>query len=122
MAENKQYIINPQDNGCVMISEDVVSKIVLQAMTDIDGFVSVGIKPGVDIIELIGRKNWGKGIKVTIGENNQLCVECNVVIAYGYSVMTVATAIQEAAVSALTSMTGLEKICVNVNVCGIARQ
>lgn len=122
MAENKQYIINPQDNGCVMISEDVVSKIVLQAMTDIDGFVSVGIKPGMDIIELIGRKNWGKGIKVTIGENNQLCVECNVVIAYGYSVMTVATAIQDAAVSALTSMTGLDKICVNVNVCGIVRQ
>lgn len=122
MAENKQYIINPQDNGCVMISEDVISKIVLQALTDIEGFVSVGIKPGMDIIELIGRKNWGKGIKVTVGENNQLCVECNVVIAYGYSVMTVATAIQEAAVSALASMTGLEKICVNVSVCGIVRQ
>ena len=76
----------------------------------------------MDIIELIGRKNWGKGIKVTVGENNQLCVECNVVIAYGYSVMTVATAIQEAAVSALASMTGLEKICVNVSVCGIVRQ
>ena len=122
MAENKQYIINPQDNGCVMISEDVISKIVLHALTDIDGYVSVGIKPGVDIIELIGRMNWGKGIKVTIGENSQLCVECNVIIAYGYSVMTVATAIQEAAVNALVSMTGLEKICVNVNVCGIARQ
>lgn len=122
MTENKQYITNPQENGCVLISEDVVSKIVLQALTDIDGYVSVGIKPGMDIIELIGRKNWGKGIKVTIGENNQLCVECNVIIAYGHSVMTVATAIQEAAVSALASMTGLEKICVNVNVCGIARQ
>lgn len=122
MAENKQYITHPQDNGCVMISEDVISKIVLQALTDIDGYVSVGIKPGMDIIELIGRKNWGKGIKVTVGENNQLCVECNVIIAYGYSVMTVATAIQEAAVSALSSMTGIEKISVNVNVCGIARQ
>lgn len=122
MAENKQYITHPQENGCVMISEDVVCKIVLQALTDIDGYVSVGIKPGMDIIELIGRKNWGKGIKVTIGESNQLCVECNVIIAYGHSVMTVATAIQEAAVAALTSMTGLEKISVNVNVCGIARQ
>ena len=37
MAENKQYITNPQENGCVMISEDVISKIVLQALTDIDG-------------------------------------------------------------------------------------
>lgn len=122
MAENKQYITNPQENGCVMISEDVIAKIVLQALTDIEGYVSVGIRPGMDIIELIGRKNWGKGIKVTIGENNQLCVECNVIIAYGHSVITVANAIQEAAVSALVSMTGLEKICVNVNVCGIARE
>ena len=122
MAENKQYITHPQDNGCVMISEDVVAKIVLQALPDIDGYVCAGIKPGMDIIELIGRKNWGKGIKVTVGEDNQLCVECNVIIAYGYSVMTVATAIQEAAVNALASMTGVEKISVNVNVCGIARQ
>lgn len=122
MAENKQYITNPQENGCVMISEDVISKIVLQSMTDIEGYIGVGIKPGMDIIELIGRKNWGKGIKVTIGEKNQLCVECNVIIAYGHSVMTVATAIQEAAVNALASMTGLEKISVNVNVCGIVRE
>ena len=122
MAENRQYITHPQENGRVMISEDVVSGIVLQALTDIEGYVNVGIRPGMDIIELIGRKNWGKGIKVTIGENNQLCVECNVIIAYGHSVMTVATAIQEASVSALASMTGLDKISVNVNVCGIARQ
>ena len=122
MAENKQYITQTQENGSVMISEDVVARIVLQSLTDIEGYVSVGVKPGMDIIELIGRKNWGKGIKVTIGENNQLSVECNVIIGYGHSVMTVATAIQEAAVSALTSMTGLEKISVNVNVCGIARQ
>lgn len=122
MAENKQYITHPQENGSVMISEDVVSKIVLQALTDIEGYVSVGVKPGMDIIELIGRKNWGKGIKVTVGDENQLCVECNVIIAYGYSVMTVATAIQEAAVAALVSMIGLDQITVNVNVCGIARQ
>ncbi len=122
MAENKQYITHAQDNGSVMISEDVIAKIVLQALKDIDGFVSVGIKPGMDIIELIGKKNWGKGIKVDIGEDNRLCVECNVIIAYGSSVMTVATAIQEAAVNALASMTGVEVINVNVNVCGIARQ
>ena len=122
MAENKQYFTQPQENGCVMISEDVISKIVLQALTDIDGYDSAGVRPGMDIIELIGRKNWGKGIKVTVNERNQLCVDCNVVIAYGHSVMTVATAVQEAAVSALTSVTGIEKICVNVNVCGITRQ
>lgn len=122
MAESKQYITHVQENGSVMISEDVIAKIVLQSLKDIDGYVSAGVKPGMDIIDLIGKKNWGKGVKVDIGEDNQLCVECNVIIAYGYSVMTVATAIQEAAVSALASMTGVENISVNVNICGIARQ
>ena len=115
-------MVNPQENGCVMIAEDGSSKIVLQALADVDGFVSVGIKAGMDIIELIGRKNWGKSLKITIDEDNQLCIDCNVIIAYGSNVMDVATSIQKAAVSALTSMTGIEKISINVNVCGIARQ
>ena len=122
MAEFKQYVAQEQDNGRVMISEDVVSTIVLQALTDVEGYAGVTTKPGMDIIELIGRKNWGKGVKVTVGERNQLSVDCNVIILYGHSVMTVAKAIQDAAVNALESMTGIKKISVNVNVCGIVRQ
>lgn len=122
MAENKQCITHTLDNGCVIISEEVIAKIVLHTLSDIDGYVSAGAKPGMDIIDLIGRKNWGKGIKVVIGEDNQLFIDCNVIIAYGYSVISVATAIQDATVSALTSMTGCEKVSVNVNVCGITRQ
>lgn len=122
MAENKQYIVRPQENGSVMISEDVISKIALHALTDIEGYAGVTTRPGMDIIELIGGRGWGKGIKVTVDEREQLHVECNVLIYYGHSVMTVAGAVQEAALNALTSVTGLEKISVHVNVCGIVRQ
>lgn len=117
-----EYITQPHDNGSVMISEDVISKIVLHALTDIEGYAGVTTKPGMDIIEIIGRKGWGKSIKVIFGEKNQLAVECNVLIYYGHSVMTVANAVQEAAMNALISMTGLEKVSVHVNVCGIVRQ
>ena len=41
---------------------------------------------------------------------------------YGQSVVTVASAIQEAVSSAVESMTGIKVVEVNVNVCGIARQ
>ena len=122
MAENKQYITQVQDNGRVMISEDVISTIVIQSLADIEGYVGLSAKPGSDIIELIGKKNWGKGIKVTISENDELTVDCNVVISYGHSVVAVATAIQEAVCGALQSMTGVSVVSVNVNVCGIVRQ
>ncbi len=122
MAENKQYVVQAQENGSVFISEDVISKIVLQAMNDVDGYAGISLKPGMEIIELIGGKNWAKGVKVTVSEKNQLSVECNVIINYGHSVMTVAQAIQEAAVSALQSVTGIEKVSIHVNVCGIVRQ
>ena len=122
MAENKQYITRVQDNGRIMISEDVVATIVVQALNDIEGFVGLTGKMGVDIVELLGKKNWGKGLKVTIGENDELSIDCNVIISYGQSVVTVATAVQQSIISAVESMTGVSAVSVNVNVCGIVRQ
>lgn len=122
MADNKQYITQVQDNGRVMISEAVISTIVFQALTDIEGYVGLSAKAGSDIVELLSKKNWGKGIKVNINENDELSIDCNVVISYGHSVVNVATAIQEAIMAALQSMTGVTVVSVNVNVCGIVRQ
>ena len=75
-----------------------------------------------DIAELIGRKNWGKGMKITIAENNELRVDCNVIVVYGQSVVTVAKAVQDAICGALESMTGVKVAGVNVNICGISAQ
>ena len=121
MAENKQYITQVQDNGRVMISEDVISTIVVQSLSDIEGYVGLSAKPGSDIVELIGKKNWGKGIKVTISEDDELTIDCNVVIGYGQSVVNVAKAVQEAVTGAVESMTGVKVNGINVNVCGIIR-
>lgn len=122
MADNKQYITQVQDNGRVMISEDVIATIALQSLTDIEGYVGLSTKPGSDIVELIGKRNWGKGIKVVINENDEMTIDCNVVVSYGHSVVTVAKAIQEAVGNAIESMTGVRVLTVNVNVCGIVRQ
>lgn len=122
MAENKQYIMQVQDNGRVLISEDVIASIAAQSLTEIEGFVTLNNKPGAEFADILGKKNWGKGIKVTISENDAVTVDCNVIVAYGSSVVTVAGNIQEAVVSALKSMTAISSVDVNVNVCGIARQ
>jgi uncharacterized alkaline shock family protein YloU len=122
MAENKQYIARNQENGTVFISEEVISSVVLQAMKDIDGFVAISTTPGKEIIELISKKQWGKGIKVVIGDDNSLEVECNIIINFGYNVMDVAKAVQKAAAEALAGSAGIDNASINVNVCGIVRE
>jgi uncharacterized alkaline shock family protein YloU len=122
MAENKQYITEPQDNGNVMISEDVIATIIAHAVAEVEGVVTLGMKPGVDMAEVISKKAWGKGLKVVIGESDEVYIDVNVILAYGYSVVNVAKAVQESVTGALESMTGVAVAGVNVNVCGIANK
>ena len=119
MADSKQYITQEQENGTVMISEEVISSIVASAAQEVEGVAGLGNKSSV---EVIAKKNWSKGIRVVIGQEDELYVDCNVVISYGQSVVNVASAVQAAITGALESMTGVTVAAVNVNVCGITRQ
>ena len=122
MAENKQYVTQAQENGSVLISEDVLITIVTHAIEEVEGVVGLNAKPGADIVELIGKKGWGKGLKITIGEEDTIAVDCNITVAYGQSVVSVAGAVQASVTNALESMAGVKITAVNVNVCGIVRQ
>ncbi len=114
MAESKQYITQTQENGSIMISEDVVATIVEHTLTEVEGVVKGGS-------EVVGKKSWGKGIRVAIAEDNSLTLGCNIVVAYGESVMDVAKAVQNAVTNAVESVTGVTVTDVAVNVCGIVR-
>lgn len=122
MAETKQYITQVQDNGNIMISEDVIGTIVSHAVSEVEGVVALSTKPGADIAELIGKKNWGKGMKVVIAEDDSLEIDCNVVVAYGQNIVSVAAAVQQAVSGAVESMAGVKVASVNVNICEIVRQ
>lgn len=121
MADNKQYISQIQDNGTVMISEDVVATIASQALNEVEGVICITSKPSADLVDMIG-KRLTKGIKISIGEDNQVMIDVAVVIGYGQNVVNVAQAVQNAIINAVTSMTGVQSVSVNVNVCGITRQ
>ncbi len=115
MAEYKQYITQVQENGNVMISEDVIATIVENTLTEVDGVV----KGGADVV---GKKSWGKGIRIAIAEDNSLTIGCNIIVGYGESVINVAKAVQESITMAVESVTGVTVSDVNVNVCGIVRK
>lgn len=121
MAEYKQYITQIQENGNVMISEDVVATIVAHALAEVEGVGSLGVKPGVSLADFGTKKNWGKGLKIQIAEDNTMTIDCGIMVSYGYGVVEVAKEIQAAVTNAVESTTGAKVTNVNVNVCGIVR-
>lgn len=122
MAENKQYIMQSQENGTVNISEEVIAAIVAHTAVEVEGVAGLNAHPSNDIVELVGKKTSVKGVKVTILENNSVAIDCNVNINYGESIVDVSAAVQEAVMNALESLAAIDIASVNVNVCGIVRQ
>ena len=121
MAEYKQYITQIQENGNVMISEDVIAAIVAHGLAEVDGIGSLGSKPGIVIADFAAKKNWSKSLKILIAEDNTVSIDCSIMVAYGNSVVDVAAAVQQNVTSNVESMTGVKVANVNVNVCGIVR-
>ena len=111
MAENK-YITQAQENGNVMISDEVLVSIIALAVEEVEG-VTLSGKPG---------KNWGKGIKIAIGEDDKVEVKVYINVSYNHSVTAAAQSVQDSIRVALESMTGVVVSAVNVDVVGIIRQ
>ncbi len=109
MAEYKRYITQTQENGNVMISEDVVAAIAEHALLDVEG---ASLQRDI--------KNY-KGMKILIAEDNSVCVSVNITVTYGHSVVEVANSVQNVMTSAVENMTGVTVTEVNVNICGIAK-
>lgn len=122
MAEYKQYITQSEENGNVLISEDVVAVIAEHAVSEVEGAAGIYAKPGNEVADLIGVKNWGRGLKILIAEDNSVTIDMDILIHYGYSVVDVADNVQSAVAAAVESMTGVKVSAVNINVSGISRK
>lgn len=118
MAENKEYLVQPQENGNILISEEVVASIAALAVREVEGVIGLSTSATLDISAILGKKHLGKGIRVTFQEE-QIEIACNLVVKVGANVLEVAKNVQEAIVAEVNSMTGLRPLRVNVNVCGV---
>ena len=111
MAENK-YITQTQENGSVLIAEEVLVNIISVAVGEVEGAELSG-KPGI---------NWGKGIKLTIDEESRVAVKCYINVDFNQSVVAIAANVQENVANALESMAGVTVLSVNVSVVGVSRK
>ena len=104
--------------GSIRIADEVVSIIAGLAATEVEGIagMSGGIAGG--IAEMLGRKNFAKGVKVEVGEK-EAAVDLYIIVKYGVRIPDVALAAQENVKQAIEAMTGLSVVEVNVHVQGV---
>lgn len=120
MSESKEYISQQQENGCLHISEDVIISIAASAILEVEGVFGLSANLGSDIAEILGKKNLSKGVRLTIGDDGIIALDCFIVVKFGGSVMEIAKAVQDSVFSGVESVTGLKVQSVNVTVGGVA--
>ena len=118
MADAKEYISRPDELGNIHISEEVLAAIAAAATLEVEGVGGLANSLGKDLAELLGKKNLSKGIQITIQEDS-VRVDVSLQVKYGYTVVDVAKAVQDAVYSAVENTSGLNVESVNVHVAGV---
>ena len=119
MAENKDYLVQEQESGSILISEEVIASIASLAVREVEGVYGLSMTQTLDLSNILGKKNLRKGIRVVFQED-EIEISCNLIVRMGSAVMTVAKNVQEAIANEVASITGIRPARVNVNVCGVA--
>ena len=119
MSDSKEYVSQVLDNGAIHISEEVIASIAAMAAQDVDGVYGLGGGSGSDLSKLT-KKTAGKDIRLEITPDDEISIDCYIIVLYGYSVVDVAKAVQEAVISTVESTTGRKVRDVNINIGGIS--
>lgn len=117
MDPQKPEITN--DIGSIRIADEVVATVAGLAAVDVEGVAAMSGGWGTDLVEKLGRKNFGKGIKVEVSDY-ETKIDIFLIIEYGYPIPTVAETVQKEVKMAVESMTGLKVSAVNVNILGVS--
>ncbi|MEN6461233.1 MAG: Asp23/Gls24 family envelope stress response protein [Syntrophomonas sp.] len=105
--------------GAIRIADEVVSTVAGLAAIEVDGVSSLSGGWGTDFVEKLGKKNFGKGIKVEAHED-EIDINIYIIVDFGFPIPQVAEKVQKEVKLAVETMTGLNVTIVNVHVVGVA--
>jgi len=108
----------PNDMGVIRIADEVISTVAGLAAADVEGVAAMSGGWGTDLVEKLGKKNLGKGIKVE-SSGEQTNIDIFIVIEFGYAIPKVAENVQKEVKVAVETMTGLTVQAVNVHVVSV---
>ncbi|WP_096201198.1 Asp23/Gls24 family envelope stress response protein [Bacillus sp. FJAT-45350] len=120
MTENHILDLDEQksDLGKVEISPEVIEVIAGIAASEVEGVANMRGNFASGVVERLGKKNHGKGVKVDLGEEG-ITVDVSVVMIYGVSIPEVAKQIQNNIKQTLQTMTAIDLQAVNVHIVGV---
>lgn len=107
-----------QDNGSIIISDDVISTIASLAISETEGVEGIPGNLSGGIVELLGKKSPGKSVKVDMGEEGTI-IDVYIVISYGVNIQQVSKQLQEKIKTQLETMAGVTVLKVNVHIQGV---
>lgn len=110
--------VSEQEFGKITFANEVLATIAGIAACDVEGVAGMcgGFKDG--IVDLLGKKNFTKGVKVAVNEK-AVTVDIAIVVDYGVKLPEVCANIQDSVSKALETMTGLTVTDVNIAVEGL---
>ncbi|WP_424766164.1 Asp23/Gls24 family envelope stress response protein [Paenibacillus sp. sgz302251] len=103
------------DIGTIQIAPEVIEVIAGLATIEVNGVAGMSGGFAGGIVELLGRKNLSKGVKVEVGQR-EAAVDVSIIIEYGNRIPEIASEIQRNVKRSIEMMTGLNVVEVNVHI------
>ena len=122
MADSREYMTLPEENGSINISEEVIAAIAVGAVREVEGVSGMMTGMGGSVTDLVNnRKNaqkGTKGVKIDM-TGTALTLDLYLTVQYGHAIPEVAENAQKAVASAVEAMTGCPVGTVNIHVGGV---
>jgi len=103
------------DIGTIQIAPEVIEVIAGLATIEVKGVAGMSGGFAGGIVELLGRKNLSKGVKVEVGQR-EAAIDVSIIIEYGYKIPELSLEIQQNVKRSIEMMTGLHVVEVNVHI------
>lgn len=101
--------------GNIRISDDVVKTIAAKAASDVPGVYKLAGGVADEVSKILGKKRPTNGVKVEVGEK-ECSIEVFIIVEYGYLISEVAHDVQKSVLQAVSELSGLKVVEVNVYV------
>lgn len=120
MNENHALEMDGYDGGLgkVEIAPEVIEVIAGLAASEVEGIAQMRGNFASGVVEKLGKKNHGKGVKVELNEDS-IKIDVYCLVKFGISIPKVAQEAQDNIRQTLLNMTALDAKEVNIHIVGV---